>query len=70
LSVELRVELPANIEFFVIAEGSRVAFVRQVELDPAWTWKDTYFSGRRNTSGPRGATTFYVSSIIGYVVKP
>ena len=70
LSVELRVELPANIEFFVIAEGSRVAFVRQVELDPAWTWKDTYFSGRRNTSGPRGATTFYVSSIIGYAVKP
>jgi hypothetical protein len=70
LTVNKRDELPTNIEFFVIAEGSRVAFVRLVDDVPCWAADDTRFSGRRNASASMYSTTFYVSTIIGYVVKP
>ena len=69
LTVKKRDELPADPEFFVVAEGSRVAFVRQ-EAEDDYEYSDTVFFGRRNSSQSKWTPTFAVSSVIGYVVKP
>lgn len=67
LTVKKRDELPADPEFFVVAEGSRVAFVRQ-EAEDDYEYSDTVFLGRRNSSV--SARWLFVSDVIGYVVKP
>lgn len=59
-------ELPADVEFFAIAEGSRVAFVRQEATE--LNLPDKCFFGRRNSSV--SAHWFLVSNVIGYVMKP
>lgn len=69
LHVEERGALPADIEFFVIAEGSRIAFVRPEAEDSHGCSEDVFF-GRRNSSTSKWTPRFAVSSIIGYVVKP
>lgn len=67
LTVKKPGELPADVEFFVIAEGSRIAFVRQVADE--FNRPDFYgFLGRRNSSVSE--RWFPVSDVIGYVVKP
>ncbi len=68
LTAKKRDELPATVEFFVIAEGSRVAFVRP-EAEDLDAYPEEVFLGRRNSSTSKWTPTFAVSSVIGYVVK-
>lgn len=68
LSVKTKSDFPDGVEFVIIGEGSRIAFVRP-DLGYHQT-PNTYFRGRKNASTSKRPSIFKLDAVIGYVVKP
>lgn len=67
LSVKTKSDFPEGVEFVIIGEGSRIAFVRP-DLGYHQTAKSV-FAGCRNSSTSKRTSLFKMHAVIGYVVK-